>query len=338
MAGGKQYISKENPYGGFEKHDEALSLFRSNGVNITLFRRSAEVTVLAEAFLERLDKNLLLRIYIPFGRLWSNEVDKLLQLFQEYLTRVDGLTIRLDRKRTDCGGVYEFHGEAPLGDPRLSTKLQEFTSFIDLCGSDLSAASTLLNEKSLDSREVVSILERYSKEVRRLQIDIKHASESKLIEIRHRLESELVEMAPTQQEWHNISILINSIIPSASVGLPSPSSVLNPKLGIGVSSTNQFLRPELIDAVKEITAEEIDSRSGLTKQDRQILDLIYKYGLDDVHTLESAMQEVTDKGVDHSDRVMAMRKVKEFLIMAGRKTGDIAISILTKYIEKRIGL
>ena len=145
-------------------------------------------------------------------------------------------------------------------------------------------------------------------------------------------------MAPSQQEWHNISILINSIIPSASVGLPSPSSVLNPKLGIGVSSTNQFLRPELIDAVKEITAEEIDSRSGLTKQDRQILDLIYKYGLDDVHTLESAMQEVTDKGVDHSDRVMAMRKVKEFLIMAGRKTGDIAISILTKYIEKRIGL
>jgi hypothetical protein len=84
--------------------------------------------------------------------------------------------------------------------------------------------------------------------------------------------------------------------------------------------------------------EELDARSGLTKQDRQILDLIYKYGLDDVHTLECAMQEITDKGVDHSDRVMAMRKVKEFLITAGRKTGDIAISILAKYIEKRIGL
>lgn len=319
-----------------ESHAEAIKLLHDNGVNISLYDSRAEVTVLSESFLERLDKNLLLRLYVPLGRLWTDEVDKLLQLFQEYLTKVDRLAIRLDRKRTDCGGIYEFHGEARTGEFTLATEFKDFTSFIGLCACDLKAAENVLKLKDLGTRDVSLILERYSKEVRRLQLDIKHAAESKIVSIRHRLEAELVESAPTQHEWEAMTCVINSFIPNYAAGSPSLVLYSDLERPTGVMMCN--CRPQLISTVNEIASEEIHGNQRFTEEDKQILDLIHKHGDDKAQDLETAMHEIADKGVDSKDRLSAMRRVKTFLTILGTRTGDMAFSILQKYIEHRIGI
>lgn len=105
-----------------EERDKAIDFLHANNIAIAPYRTKAEVTVLAESFLDELDRNLIFRLYVPSGRLWSAEADKFLQLFQDYVVKVDRLAVRLDQKRTDYGVIYEFHGEAPPGEANLSQR------------------------------------------------------------------------------------------------------------------------------------------------------------------------------------------------------------------------
>jgi hypothetical protein len=89
-----------------EVHDRAFDFLRTCHVELVPYKRRADVTVLAESFLDDTNRNLIFRLYVPSGRLWSSEADKFLQLFQEYIAKVDRLAVRLEQKRTDFGTIY----------------------------------------------------------------------------------------------------------------------------------------------------------------------------------------------------------------------------------------
>lgn len=114
-----KFREEYRPYPTKEVMEAAIAFLRSHGVQILPYTTRAEVTVLAEAFLDDIDKNLIFRMYVPKGRLWAAEADRFLQLFQDYLTRVERLEVRLDQKRTEHGIVYEFHGHPPEGQSNL---------------------------------------------------------------------------------------------------------------------------------------------------------------------------------------------------------------------------
>jgi hypothetical protein len=312
-------------------HDAAIEFLLANNIEITPYRTRAEVTVIAESFLDELDKNLIFRLYVPSGRLWSAEADKFLQLFQDYLARVDRLAVRLDQKRTDYGVIYEFHGEAPPGEASLSTEFQDFTKLMDLCATDTDAAADLLRTKCLNLRDMSSILERYSKEVRRLQLDIKHDAESKIVSVRHRLESELIDLAPTAKEWEAMTSVVNAMVPSFALALPSPSrsvSLLPSGSHVAPTHVTYNFRPHFVNTLNGVIAEELHGNQHFAPEHHQLLELIRKYGGSQVEQLESAVYEVADKGVDQVDRLRAKKRIKAFLMAAGKKTGDIAFSIL----------
>ncbi len=335
------FRAETDPYPSQDVRDSAIAFLRSNNIEIVPYKTKAEVTVLAESFLEELDRNLIFRLYVPSGRLWSSEADKFLQLFQDYIAKVDRLAVRLDQKRTDYGVIYEFHGEAPPGEANLSAEFQDFSKLMDLCVSDSEAAASLLASKNLDTREVTRILERYSKEVRRLQLDIKHDAESKSISIRHRLESELIEFAPTAEDWKAIGSLINAVVPSFSNGLPSPSRSM---VGLSLQSqptvttlTYNF-RPQFVNTLNGVIAEEIHGNQHFAPEHHQLLEAVREHGGAETKQLETAVYEIADKGVDQVDKLRAKQRLKAFLIAAGKKTGDMGFSILRKYIESQIGI
>jgi hypothetical protein len=330
-----------DPYPPQAERDAAIDFLRGNNIDITPYRTKAEVTVIAESFLDELDKNLIFRLYVPSGRLWSSEADKFLQLFQDYVSRVDRLAVRLDQKRTDYGVIYEFHGEAPPGEASLSTEFHDFSKLMDLCATDSDAAANLLKAKNLNPREVSSILERYSKEVRRLQLDIKHDAETKLVSIRHRLESELIDLAPTAQEWEAMTSVVNAMVPNFALALPTPSrsfSILPAgPLATPTHVTYNF-RPQFVNTLNGVIAEEIHGNQHFAPEHHQLLELIRQHGGAQSKQLETAVYEVADKGVDQVDRLRAKQRIKAFLMAAGKKTGDMAFSILQKYIEGQIGV
>lgn len=150
---------------------------RKLDLNIMLYKRNVEMIMVAVSLIEDTEGGLLFRIYIPNDRLWSGEIDRLLQLFRDYLSRVAGLSVRLDQIRTDRGTVVEFHGHKDDTQQALSSHFQEFSCFLDLCANDPGAAEALLIQRKLGTSEITRILSKYSKEAKRLQIDLKHERE-----------------------------------------------------------------------------------------------------------------------------------------------------------------
>ena len=329
------------PYPPQTERDAAIDFLLANDIAITPYRTKAEVTVMAESFLDELDKNLIFRLYVPSGRLWSNEADKFLQLFQDYVARVDRLAVRLDQRRTDYGVIYEFHGEAPAGEASLSTEFNDFSKLMDLCATDLDAAANILKAKNLNPREVSSILERYSKEVRRLRLDIKHDAESKVVSIRHRLESELIDLSSTAQEWEAMIAIVNAIVPNFALALPTPTRSVSVLLGgphVTPTNVTYNFRPQFVNTLNGVIAEEVHGNQHFAPEHHQLLDLIREHGGAQSKQLETAVYEVADKGVDQVDRLRAKQRIKAFLMAAGKKTGDMAFSILQKYLEGQIGV
>ncbi|ODS66671.1 MAG: hypothetical protein ABS37_03650 [Acidovorax sp. SCN 65-108] len=319
---------------------EALTFLRQHNIEVIPYARKAEVTVLADAFLDDTNKNLIFRLYVPTSRLWSGEADRFLQLFQDYLVKVEQLKVRLDQKRTEHGVVYEFHGHPSAGQHTLAPEFQEFSKLMALFQTDADAATALIASKGGNPKEVLQLVARYAKEARRLQLDIKHEAETKAIAIRHRLESELIEYDLSPDEWAQLPALVSQAVPKITdalfgetlyLGRPSPATG-------GPAHVTYNFRPQFINTVNGVIAEEINGNQHFEPEHHQLLELVAKHGELQAKTLETAIYEIADKGVDKVDRLKAKQRLTAFLIEVGKKTGDLAFGVLQSYIEKQLGL
>ncbi len=329
------------PYPSSDVLDSVFIWFTSIGIELTLYKKNAEVTVLSESFLLDTETNLIFRLYIPTGRIWSSEADRFLQLFRDYLGRVVHLTTRLDQRRTDQGVIYEFHGDESQGETGLHKEFEEFSRFMDLCATDTNAAEALLAIKEINHKDIIDIIARYSKEAKRLQIDLKQERERKFLAIRQRLESELVDSVPTLTDWKAIDSFINAAI--SSTGEISSFISLNQITAIrsGVTANSNLtvnLRPQIIQSVNGVVAQEIYGNQFLTQEDQQILSLIKTHGGAKTRELESDVHELADDSAPKTDRLGAKQKLKKFLIEVGKRTADVATGVLQTYIEKKLGL
>ena len=319
---------------------EALTFLRQHNIEVIPYARKAEVTVLADAFLDDTNKNLIFRLYVPTSRLWSGEADRFLQLFQDYLVKVEQLKVRLDQKRTEHGVVYEFHGHPSAGQHTLAPEFQEFSKLMALFQTDADAATALIASKGGNPKEVLQLVARYAKEARRLQLDIKHEAETKAIAIRHRLETELIEYDLSPDEWAQLPALVSQAVPKITdalfgetlyLGRPSPATG-------GPAHVTYNFRPQFINTVNGVIAEEINGNQHFEPEHHQLLELVAKHGELQAKTLETAIYEIADKGVDKVDRLKAKQRLTAFLIEVGKKTGDLAFGVLQSYIEKQLGL
>jgi hypothetical protein len=94
-------------------------LLEKHELNLVPYRTNAELSVLASAFVEENEKNLLFRIYVPAGRIYAAEAEKLLSLFRIWITEVKGQRVRQDDYRTPSGQVFEFFGVERLTSSEL---------------------------------------------------------------------------------------------------------------------------------------------------------------------------------------------------------------------------
>ena len=323
-----------------ESPNADLSVIEDLALNHMPYKRNAQVTVLAESFLQDTEKNLLFRLYVPSDRMWSNETDRLLQLFREYLSNIGHSSVRLDQQRTDKGTIYEFHGEEPKGENGLSAEFTEFTQFLDYCVNDQNAAMAILASKSVDTGKVSEILSRYGKEAKRLHVDLKHDRERKLLGIRQRLESELIDEVPGDLDWDRINQLVEQTVPSVS-GTGSPLSITNPSHRIGNHRNTNVtvnVNPQIVGTVNGVIAQEINGNQNLGIHGQELLELVKEYGEAKASELATAVYEIEDKSVPKPERLKASQKLKKFLIEVARKGGDVAAGVLQKYIETQLGL
>jgi hypothetical protein len=314
-------------------------IFAQYGLEILPYRKRAEVTVSAESFLKELTEGLLFRLYVPSARMWGKQIGQLLSLFKDYLSSVLGLNVRLDQQSTGEGTIYAFHevdlSTMNVNQGELSNQFEEFTRFNDLCISDPTAAEQLLKESHVNAHEIEQIISRYSKEYRRLQVDLKHSREDKILAIRHRLESELVDVLPSDQQ-DVIDKMVDSLVPNT----------LNRNLGealffpfgegyhLNAKTITLNFKPQIIERAEGVVAQEVNGIYHLNSQDKELISLFTEHGGKHSPGLTAALQELNDHSAPEAARISAKQRITRFLIAATDKIGDVAAGVLRSYIEK----
>lgn len=346
LIAGENYYDENEGYDRFwrppvEDVRNVNACLRKHGVDVLPYRKRAEVTVSAQSFLEEVHAGLLFRLYVPAGRLWGDQMGQLLALFKDYLSKVAGLAVRLDQQSTIKGVIYAFHG-AETGEDRgkrqdLAKHFEDFTKLTDLCATNPQAAEELLKVSGATTREIAQIISRYSKEYRRLQLDLKHAREEKVLSIRHRLESELVDVVePSQQSL--IDDAVDALIPNLAGAHSGQGLWLPFSQSAKVSQQNITLniKPQFIDRIEGVVAQEISGLAQLTDSDKTLIHLFKQHGGEKAAELTSALQELNDDSAPKPGRVTAKQRIKQFLLATADKAGDAAFGVLQAYVEKKM--
>ncbi len=310
--------------------DFTNKLLTSSNVSIFPYLKKSEVTISAQAFLEEVDDGLLFRIYLPIGRLWEDEVNRLLHLFKGYLDKVAGETIRLDQNNTNNGVIYAFYSNSTERPREFSEHFADFSHLLNLCVTDSKAAQEILNSQNVQSSEITNIITRFGKEAKRIQVDLRQSRESKLLSIRHRMESELVDVIE-DSSLESIQAIVNATVPQVN-GVSVP---LLPFCNIEHSAKqiNINIQPQIIEKVEGIVAQEINGNIYYSPEEKKILNLIEEHGGKDKTLLETDLNEIKDSSAPKPGRVVAKQRLKKFMIGLGDKATTLGIGVLQKYIE-----
>src|SRR5690606_6164545 len=57
-----------------ERHNVG-ALLAKHGINVIIYQKNSEITLLASEFLGHVETGLMLRMYVPNNQLWANETD-----------------------------------------------------------------------------------------------------------------------------------------------------------------------------------------------------------------------------------------------------------------------
>jgi len=317
---------------------EVLSFLEANEINVVPYRTNAELSVLAASFIEDHEKNLLFRIYVPAGRIYAAEADKLLSMFREWLIQVKRQRVRQDGYTTGSGHVYELFGDDELTSSALSAQFSDFSRFLDLCVDDPAEASRALTQMGVDTPTADDVVRRYSKETKRLHLDLRHARESRLVSIKHRLESELVDgLDSNDPQWREIDRAVQQLVP-AQTGL---TSALNPAAGLLPAGSNPaqiVINQQYVGVVQGTVTQGVQGTVNLGCEAQELLELIQRFGGDEGAALESAMHELEDEDARAPDRLVARQRIKGFLFKLGDKAEEATLNVLQRYIETKLGV
>jgi hypothetical protein len=85
------------------------------------------------------------------------------------------------------GNIYAFHTQDESYEKNISKNFSEFTDILNMCLINPQKAEEILKQSLSGSKEIDDIIYRYTKEARRILLDIKPSSESKILSLKQRL-------------------------------------------------------------------------------------------------------------------------------------------------------
>jgi len=320
---------------GIQKLKRGVDFIKNSPLRVVVARNDAEITVAAEQFVREAEKGLLFRAYLPSGRIWETEFDRLLTLFKDFLVRVANADVRLEQNRTPYGVSYAFFGDG-ITPQQVAADFEEFTSLLDITVTDPKAAEDILSSRyAMAEREIANIITRYAKEARRLQIDIRHDREQKLLSIRQQFESELYDTVP-ELDLRQVERIIDETLPQSLDLIPTGRRSMVFNL-FDNSQISFHFTEQHIARLDGIVAHAIHGNIDLTHDERQFVDAIEKHGGADKRELTTALYQLRDPGTADAERVTAGQRLRTFLLQLAQDVHNIAVGVLQTYIEKKLG-
>lgn len=314
----------------------AVARLRTGLVRLAPYRTRSELLLAAQAFLNDFDRGLLLRLYVPHGRLWANELDKLLVLFRDYLKRVVAEDINLDQHRTDHGTIYAFYSPAgKISDSDLSKRIGDFGAFLNLCVDSPDKARDLLHKSRAAGGDLGRLIDRYAREARRIFLDAEYEREARLLSIRHKLHAELLDVMSSSE----LTELTQDVVRVAAQAKIEAENLLSTARQVPASLTIN-IQPQYVSKVEGVVAQEILGNVEYGQHEQKLLALVEKYVADreEAIRLSSAVNELKDRSAPKEVRLSAWQRLQVFVLKVAPHIGKRALDILQKYLEVQIGL
>ncbi|MGA5709798.1 hypothetical protein ACPCK8_25625 [Streptomyces cellulosae] len=321
-----------------EVREGALKLLFDRKVSVVPYLTNAEMTTLSGVFIDDYESNLLFRVYVPSGRLYASEADRLLSLFHDWLTQVGRHSVRQDGYSTAAGHVYEFYGDTTLLPQEMSRQFSDFSTFLDLCTQDPDAAEEELSARGIERASASNIVTRYGKSVRRINTDLRHEREARMLAIRHRLESELLELADGGSvNPQDIDLIIGSTTPADSEFNPFHPMPNSPLSGLPPGA-HVTINQQVFQNLRGTVVQNVQGTVNLGAEAKELLKLIATHGGEDEASLETAVHELEDPDARQSDRLSAKGRLSSFLLRLGNAVESAGIAALQKYLESKMPL
>ena len=314
-----------------ERLYDFINSLNNDSFNLSPYRKLIDINVAVQVFIESVDQGLLFQLYIPNKRIWSKELDKFIVLFRDFASTIIDDDVKLVQNRTDRGVTFSIYSvNSELNSESIEELFNEFSRFLDLCIQKPDLAIQILESQTNLSKDSIQVLiSKYSKEAKRLMIDLKQEREIKLLSIKHQLEVDISEIEI------NISQLTENTLPKLS----NPSDLLNTRSNI---NNNIIINnnPQFIHTVNGIVSREIYGNIDFNEIDHQLNDIIEKYAKDkaELAILKSSHNEIKDESLNKSTKTIAWQKLQKFLGKCAEKVGDVGIHFLKKYLEGQLDL
>jgi hypothetical protein len=290
------------------------------------FRKRADVTIRIFEALEDAQEGIFLRLYVPHGRYQSEQLEDFLTLFSRYLRDVEGKEFSIDVERTSRGTTYVFKGRgeaSTLDDLRAATT--RFDSFLALAKADQPAAERLLVEAGTSSvAEAPFIVAKYSRSLRRLELESRQEFERRKLLLGQTLEAELLDLADV-----------------APLQIPSdvrPSSLLSV---VGNAPVTVNIAGHISQNGTSIAENIVNGGIHYNAEDREILTRI-ELVRDEIEVLRlrSELDRLKDPAISPEVKKTAVQKLKAFVYASGRRLGkkaeDVGTSVLVAYLDSLV--
>ena len=318
-------IEKEEYFGRVQKLIRKII----TELNVSPYEKITDINISGQFFIENIIEGLLLKIAIPNDRLWSNEFDKFITLFRDYVSFTSKEELKIIQNRTNTGVLYSIYStNENINVSNIDAIFNNFSVFMDICVSAPDTAKNIIDNLDLAPEHKIKILKKYLKEAQRLSLDLKQERESKILSIKHRLEIDLQEheLSKDMQEYIDNSVPRPNI--SNFLALQSKQApVIN-------------INPIFVDKVDGIVCSEINGTVNQTTEDKMLIDFFKKLSenIAESITLQTALYELNDKSSSKESKRSSWQKISTFLVKAGDKIGDVGVVLLTKYLEQKMGL
>lgn len=274
----------------------------------------------------------MVRFYVPTRRIYARELDKLIDLLQDYFTNVISQPVSLEKRKTGNGVVYSVFSHDGCTPEGLRQSLADLSSLLYVCANDPDRASAILSATDLSQGQVNEIVGRYGREARRIIVDLEYERRTRLLTIEHQLHAELietasdVEIAAIQQEA--IAAVGSQMDVYAEAGLSDLISEPHKGADASLATIDQ----DVLERARLVIWKSMEG-GPLAPEEVQIIKLINEASPDvEKGQLLSAFYELRDKALTRSERMSAWGRIQAFLARVSPAMGKGALRVMENYI------
>jgi hypothetical protein len=283
---------------------------------------------------------LLMSIYVPFERLYAAEQRRVLTLFRDWLAKTRKHGIRQVERSTSRGAMFEYYADDSVTLPELKAEIDVFSSFLNKCADAPAAAVNMLSETQMSPTAATELVTHFGKEMRRLEVDARHARERGILALKQTLENTLLEAdvdlgaVPTAQ----LDAMLEELVPYPDAATPLPA-IEGPSVIRLPANTNVTFHQTIYSAMEQTIIEHVQGTVNLGVQAKQILALIDRFAAPpNAPALVTAIHELEDPDAPADSRRSARAKLRKFVADLSGKVEDATLTILEKYLESKMGL